>query len=97
MGQHKHRRMVGRLGSPPACPFLIPVPADRAEHVPTHHIRRAHEPLFRDLVGMVGAWVADVPAVQLKPPLTSGSSRLWSGPATKPSRETDMWQVVSGT
>src|SRR5437763_17021546 len=26
----------------------------------------------------------------------SGFSRLWSGPATKPSSEIDMWQVVSG-
>src|SRR5690242_154299 len=32
-----------------------------------------------------------------RPPLPSGCSRLWSGPATKPSSEIDMWQVVSGT
>src|SRR4051812_21229420 len=31
-----------------------------------------------------------------RPRLPSGSSRLWSGPATKPSSEIDMWQVVSG-
>src|SRR5215207_6391652 len=30
------------------------------------------------------------------PRFPSGSSRLWSGPATKPSSEIDMWQVVSG-
>jgi pimeloyl-ACP methyl ester carboxylesterase len=30
------------------------------------------------------------------PRLPSGFSRLWSGPATKPSSEIDMWQVVSG-
>jgi hypothetical protein len=30
------------------------------------------------------------------PHLPSGSSRLWSGPATKPSSEIDMWHVVSG-
>ena len=29
------------------------------------------------------------------PRFPSGSSRLWSGPATKPSSEIDMWQVVS--
>src|SRR3954454_19211641 len=29
------------------------------------------------------------------PPFPSGFSRLWSGPATKPSSEIDMWQVVS--
>src|SRR5262249_24151636 len=28
--------------------------------------------------------------------LPSGSSRLWSGPATKPSSEIDMWQGGSG-
>ncbi len=32
-----------------------------------------------------------------RPRLPSGSSRLWSGPATKPSNEIDMWHVVSGT
>src|SRR5262249_50155492 len=31
-----------------------------------------------------------------RPRLPSGSSRLWSGPATNPSSEIDMWQVVSG-
>src|SRR5881628_73395 len=31
------------------------------------------------------------------PRFPSGFSRLWSGPATKPSSEIDMWQVVSGT
>src|SRR5262249_24284570 len=31
-----------------------------------------------------------------RPRLPSGSSRLWSSPATKPSSEIDMWQVVSG-
>src|SRR4051794_1260071 len=30
-----------------------------------------------------------------RPPTPSGLSLLWSGPATKPSREMDMWQVVS--
>src|SRR5277367_368729 len=30
------------------------------------------------------------------PRLPRGFSRLWSGPATKPSSEIDMWQVVSG-
>src|SRR4051794_33488809 len=32
-----------------------------------------------------------------RPRFPRGSSRLWSGPATKPSSEIDMWQVVSGT
>src|SRR3712207_8668194 len=32
-----------------------------------------------------------------RPRLPRGLSRLWSGPATKPSSEIDMWQVVSGT
>src|SRR5690242_18229346 len=31
-----------------------------------------------------------------RPRFPSGFSRLWSGPATKPSSEIDMWQVVSG-
>src|SRR4051812_25178161 len=32
-----------------------------------------------------------------RPRLPRGFSRLWSGPAAKPSSEIDMWQVVSGT
>src|SRR5215217_930125 len=32
-----------------------------------------------------------------RPRFPRGSCRLWSGPATKPSSEIDMWQVVSGT
>src|SRR3954465_92903 len=32
-----------------------------------------------------------------RPRLPRGASRLWFGPATKPSSEIDMWQVVSGT
>src|SRR6476619_3383920 len=35
MGQHENRRVIGRFGAPPAGPFLVPAPADRAEHVPT--------------------------------------------------------------
>src|SRR5436190_2599424 len=29
------------------------------------------------------------------PPTPSGFSRLWLGPATKPSSDMDMWQVVN--
>jgi hypothetical protein len=32
-----------------------------------------------------------------RPRLPSGCSRLWSGPATKPSNEIDIWQVASDT
>src|SRR4051795_3051906 len=35
------------------------------------------------------------PPCSSRPRLPSGSSRLWSGPATKPSSDIDMWQVVS--
>ncbi|GFH67170.1 hypothetical protein Sdia_32140 [Streptomyces diastaticus subsp. diastaticus] len=56
---------------------------------------RARQPAAGRLVGSGRARVADVPAVQLLAALASGSSRLCSGPATKPSSETDMWQVVS--
>ena len=34
-------------------------------------------------------------ACSSRPRMPSGFSRLWSGPATKPSSEIDMWQVVS--
>ncbi len=37
--EHEHGRMVGRLVTPPPAPFLVPLAADRTEHVPAHHIR----------------------------------------------------------
>src|SRR4051794_5429167 len=41
-------------------------------------------------------WSPRCQAWSSRPRLPSGFSRLWSGPATKPSSEIDMWQVVSG-
>src|SRR3954451_24475593 len=38
MGEHEHRRVVRRLGTPPAAPVLIPLAADRPEHVPPHDV-----------------------------------------------------------
>src|SRR4051812_21926774 len=69
MGEHKHRRVVRRLGAPPAAPVLIPLPADRPEHVPPHDVgaARAHEPACRRRVGVVGALVAEMPTVELAP------------------------------
>src|SRR5512141_475523 len=48
MGEYEDRRVVRRLGAPPAGPVRVPVPTDGAEHVPPHHVRtpRAHEPLL---------------------------------------------------
>src|SRR3954452_14404415 len=70
-GEHKHRRVVRRLGTPPAAPVLIPLAPDRPEHVPPHDVRaaRAHEPGGRRLVGVVGALVAEMPAMELAPAL----------------------------
>src|SRR5215210_3132894 len=69
MGEHKHRRVVRRLGAPPAAPVLIPLAADRPEHVPPHDVGPAwaHEPAGRRRVGVVGALVAEMPAVELAP------------------------------
>src|SRR5207253_3475064 len=72
MGEHKYRRVVRRLGPPPAAPVLIPLAADRPEHVPPHDVRaaRAHEPVGRRRVGVVGALVAEMPGMKLAPSLT---------------------------
>src|SRR6059058_2386162 len=69
MGEHKDRRVVRRLGTPPAAPVLIPLAADRPEHVPPHDVRaaRAHEPAGRRRVALVGALVAEMPAMELAP------------------------------
>jgi hypothetical protein len=68
MGEHEHRCVVRRLGPPPAAPVLLPLAADRPEHVAAHDVgaARAHEPAGRGLVGLVGALVAEVPAVELE-------------------------------
>src|SRR5215203_5713043 len=68
-GEHKHRRVVRRLGTPPAAPVLIPLAADRPEHVPPHDVGAAwaHEPAGRRRVGVVGALVAEMPSVELAP------------------------------
>src|ERR671934_529133 len=36
MGEHKDRRVVRRLRTPPATPVLIPLAADRPQHIPPH-------------------------------------------------------------
>src|SRR3954447_17930717 len=67
MGEHEDRRVIGRLGTPPAAPVLIPLVADRPEHVAPHDVRaaRAHEPAGRRRVGVVGARVAEMPGMEL--------------------------------
>src|SRR3954452_11329726 len=83
MGEHEHRSVVRRLRSPPPAPVLIPRTADRPEHVATHQVGapRTHEPAGRRLVGLVGALVAQVPAVQLPPALAQRvlATLLWPG------------------
>src|SRR2546423_3000593 len=71
MGEHKDRRVVRRLGTPPAAPVLVPLAADRPEHVPPHYVRAARppEPVGRRRVGVVGALVAGMPALELAPTL----------------------------
>src|SRR5215210_5002226 len=82
MGEHKHRRVVRRLGTPPAAPVLIPLAADRPEHVPPHDVRaaRAHEPAGRRRVGFVGALVAEMPAMELAPTLAEWLIAALVGP-----------------
>src|SRR5262245_43630065 len=69
MGEHKHRRVVRRLGTPPAAPVLIPLAADRPKHVPPHDVGAAwaHEPAGRRRVGVVGTLVAEMPSVEFAP------------------------------
>src|SRR5215218_4792343 len=83
MGEHKHRRVVRRLGTPPAAPVFIPLAADRPEHVPPHDVRaaRAHEPVGRRRVGVVGALVAEMPAMELAPTLTEWILAALVGPS----------------
>src|SRR5688572_5427399 len=83
MGEHEHRRVVRRLGTPPAPPVLAPLAADRPEHVPPHDVRaaRAHEPVGRRRVGVVGALVAEMPGMELAPTLTEWIIAALVGPS----------------
>src|SRR5664279_5887315 len=86
MGEHEHRCVVRRLGPPPAAPVLLPLAADRPEPVAAHDIgaARAHEPAGRGLVGLVGALVAEVPAVELESALPERvlATLVWPGDET---------------
>src|SRR5215213_495736 len=83
MGEHEHRRVVRRLGAPPAAPVLIPLPADRPEHVPPHDVGAAwaHEPAGRRRVAVVGALVAEMPTVELAPPFAQWILAALVGPS----------------
>src|SRR5947209_20550488 len=83
VGEHKHRRVVGRLSAPPAAPLLVPLTADRPEHVPPHDVgaARAHEPAGRRRVGVVGALVAEMPAMELAPTLAEWILAALVGPS----------------
>src|SRR5712691_12137203 len=52
MGEHKNRRVIGRLVTPPAFPtFIQPGPTDRAKHIPPQNIGAdTSEALRRDVV-----------------------------------------------
>src|SRR4051794_26565939 len=83
MGEHEHRRVVRRLGTPPAAPVLIPLAADRPEHVPPHDVRaaRSHEPVGSRRVSVVGALVAEMPAMDLAPALAEWILAALVGPS----------------
>jgi hypothetical protein len=65
--EYEHRCVVRRLGPLPAAPLLIPLVADRSEHVAPHDVgaARTQQPALGLLVGVVGAFVAELPAVDL--------------------------------
>src|SRR5712692_5325078 len=52
MGEHKNRRVIRRLISPPTFPIFVgPGPADRAKHIPPENISAdSFEALRRDIV-----------------------------------------------
>src|SRR5437763_10258207 len=83
MGEHKDRRVIRRLGAPPAAPVLIPLAADRPEHVPPHDVRaaRAHQPAGRRRVGVVGAFVPEMPAMELATTLAQWMLAALIGPS----------------
>src|SRR5919199_1774412 len=67
VGEHEDGGVVGRLLAPPSAPVLVPLAADRPEHVAAHDVgpARSHEPALCRRVGVVRALVAEVPAMDL--------------------------------
>src|SRR5579863_1146202 len=67
VGKYEDRRVVGRLRAPPSIPVLIPLAADRPEHVAAHDVAptRAQEPALCRRIGVVRALVAEMPAMDL--------------------------------
>jgi hypothetical protein len=72
--EHEHGRMIGRLLAPPPAPFLVPLAADRTEHVLTHHIRTT---LFGQVVtGADASLVERLSQVPLAQPQTADTDRV---------------------
>src|ERR1700716_1629955 len=100
MGGDQNPGVGRRLGGPPAPPAQSPSPPPRIGPNIFRPMTYAPRGRMSQPVAVASASLArSSPRCQpwsSRPRLPSGSTRLWSGPATKPSSEIDMWQVVSG-
>jgi hypothetical protein len=97
----------GRVVSPPGVRVRVVLPRalPPAEHTPAHHGGSCVAKCFLDdlvvdigLAGGKAVHLAEArrregPLVKPSPPSPSGCSRLWFGPATKPSRDIEMSSV----
>ncbi len=101
VGEDEHRCVERRVLAPPAPPLLVlPRAADRPEHVAPHD-RRADVlarprgmPVVEGRLSALQVVLLDASSVSRQihswsasPPLPSGSSMLWSAPATYPSSD----------
>src|SRR5205823_4314656 len=66
--EDEDRSVVRRLVAPPTAPVVLPRPADRPEHVASHHVRaaRAQQQVAGASVG-VGQRLVEMPVMQLDP------------------------------
>ena len=95
-----------RALAPPARPRLVPWPVAAAEHLAAHDVGADVLDDLVDDLRVGGALAASNPCCSRQlsvanthscrriPPSPIGFSRLWLGPATKPSSEIEMWQVT---
>src|SRR3954451_19009432 len=82
MGEHKDRRVVRRVGTPPAAPVLIPLAADGPEHVPpmTYAPRgRMSQPVAVASASL--RLVAEMPAMEPAPTLAEWILAALVGPS----------------
>ena len=95
-GSARTPALDGRVVAPRALPVCGP--SSRPGRGPNMLRPMMNAPTPATIVAAISSSVAvplpNIHSCRRSPPVPSGSSRLWSGPAAKPSSETPIWQLT---